>query len=62
MTEQKRKRGAPPGNKNAAGHGAPIGNKNSVGNRGGKGGPVGNQYAVGRGRPKQAVAEVITGV
>jgi len=44
MSEQKRKRGAQPGNKNAAG------------NRGGKGGPVGNKYAVGKGRPKKAVA------
>ncbi|WP_094607164.1 hypothetical protein SPSIL_058320 [Sporomusa silvacetica DSM 10669] len=48
MAEQKRKRGAQPGNKNAVGHGAPKGNKNSVGNRGGRGGPVGNKYAAGR--------------
>ena len=40
------KRGAPKGNKNAAGHGAPVGNKNAVGNRGGPGGPVGNNKAM----------------
>ena len=40
-TSQK-KRGAPPGNKNAAGHGAPLGNKNATGH----GAPRRNQNAV----------------
>jgi uncharacterized protein YjcR len=44
----KKKRGAPPGNKNAVGNkgGAPPGNDNAVGNRGGHGGPPGNKKAV----------------
>jgi len=41
-----KKKGAPKGNINAAGHGAPRGNKNAVGNRGGPGGPFGNKKAV----------------
>lgn len=42
------KRGAPKGNKNAAGNkgGAPPGNQNAKGNRGGPGGPPGNDKAV----------------
>lgn len=51
----KRKRGAPPGNKNAAGHGAPKGNKNAIGNKGGRGLP-GNQNARGRGKLQRAAA------
>lgn len=39
-----KKAGAPPGNKNAAGHGAPVGNKNAVGNNGGP--PKKNKNAV----------------
>lgn len=42
------RRGAPKGNKNAAGNrgGAPPGNQNAKGNRGGPGGPPGNKKAV----------------
>lgn len=43
----RKRRGAPLGNKNAVGNrggGAPLGNKNAVGNCGG-GAPVGNQNA-----------------
>lgn len=35
VTNEKKKKGAPIGNKNAVGHGAPFGNKNAAGNRGG---------------------------
>lgn len=35
VTNEKKKKGAPIGNKNAVGHGAPLGNKNAAGNRGG---------------------------
>lgn len=42
------RRGAPKGNRNAAGNrgGAPPGNQNAKGNRGGSGGPPGNKKAV----------------
>lgn len=44
----RRKTGAPKGNKNAVGNrgGAPKGNQNAKGNRGGTGGPYGNKKAV----------------
>lgn len=35
VPKEKRRPGAPKGNRNAAGHGAPKGNKNAVGNKGG---------------------------
>jgi uncharacterized protein YjcR len=43
-----KRKGAPKGNRNAAGNkgGAPRGNKNASGNRGGHGGPIGNKKAV----------------
>lgn len=45
---QRKKIGAPKGNKNAVGNkgGAPRGNQNALGNRGGSGGPPGNKKAV----------------
>ncbi|WP_054972392.1 phage terminase small subunit [Paenibacillus sp. A3] len=45
---QRKKIGAPKGNKNAVGNkgGAPKGNQNAMGNRGGPGGPLGNKKAV----------------
>lgn len=44
----RKKPGAPKGNKNALGNrgGAPPGNKNAEGNKGGPGGPIGNKKAV----------------
>lgn len=45
VVQQKKKRGAPFGSKNAKGHGAPKGNQNALGNRGGRGMP-GNKNAV----------------
>lgn len=44
----RKKPGAPKGNKNAVGNrgGAPPGNQNAVGNKGGLGGPFGNKKAV----------------
>lgn len=45
--EQKRKRGAP------------VGNKNAVGNKGGPGGLPGNQNARGRGKLQRTAAKTV---
>jgi len=55
----KRKRGAPIGNKNAVGHGAPKGSKNALGNKGGHGGKAGNQNARGRGKLQRMAAALL---
>ena len=44
-SQVKRPRGAPPGNKNAAGNRGNRAARGARGNRGGRGAPIGNQYA-----------------
>src|SRR5215469_17293981 len=52
-SQSKRKRGAPPGNKNAAGNRGNSAARGAMGNRGGRGAPIGNQYACRRRRPHE---------
>src|SRR5947209_5121194 len=55
-----KRKGAPKGNKFAAGHGPPKGSKNAAGNKGGNGGPSRNTKAIKTGEHQSLWMDALT--